>query len=234
MGSFLGALLLLLGVRWALFEPFVIPSGSMIPTLLINDHIVISKYSYGLRIPFTKKWVLDFGGPGRGDVVVFHSVEQDDVFMIKRVVGLPGDQIEYDSSGKLFVNGEPVLQREMTREQLVGRGYYPATDGDLEGDPNGLQFFEEQLDESLHTTLLRPDGWHMTQPSVVVPNGQYFFMGDNRDNSRDSRYWGFVPKENLVGKALNVWLSCERTLPLVSFICDPLKLRWNRFFHPIK
>lgn len=187
---FLFAILALLAVRWALFEPYVIPSGSMIPTLLIHDHIMVNKLAYGIRLPFTSQWLMHFASPQRGEVVIFRSVEDDNFFMVKRVVGLAGDHMVFTEDGQLMVNGKP--------------------------DPGPKS------------------SWGMTPGEEwTVPAGHIFVMGDNRDNSRDSRSWGPLPLSHLLGRAMFVWLSCEETLPEAPYLCDPSTLRWARFFHRI-
>jgi signal peptidase I len=239
--SFVGAILAILAFRWLLFEPFVIPSGSMIPTLLIHDHILVSKSAYGIRIPFTKIWLANFGDPKRGDIVVFKSVEGS-YFMIKRVIGLPGDTIEMGEDGTPKVNGQPFPMKPLpvTSDPASQAPYYAVNEGDLNGPISAFDFNEVKTGEHTHRMLLMKDamrvGYHYAAVSspFKVPEGQMFAMGDNRDNSRDSRYWGPLPKENLMGKALFIWLSCEETLPYVPFICNPLTLRWNRFFHVLE
>lgn len=143
--SFVGAILAILAFRWLLFEPFVIPSGSMIPTLLVHDHILVSKSAYGVRIPFTKTWIADFGGPKRGEIVVFKSVEGS-YFMIKRVIGLPGDKIEMQEDGRVKVNGElfPEKPMNVTDNPASQAPYYEANETDLLGPAGSFDFFEEK------------------------------------------------------------------------------------------
>lgn len=233
--SFLGAILAILAFRWLLFEPFVIPSGSMIPTLLIHDHILVNKLAYGVRWPFSKSWIVEFDGPKRGDIVVFKAVNED-YFMIKRVVGLPGDKIELAEDGKLVINGEPIPRNELqvSADPSSQAPYYAVNETDLEGSFEFFNFYEEKLGDASHRLMhFRGNSKIWTEP-FQVPEGHYFAMGDNRDNSKDSRFWGPLPKENLMGRALFVWLSCEKTLPVVSFLCNPLELRWKRFFHGLE
>lgn len=230
--SFLGAVLTILSIRWLLFEPYVIPSGSMIPSLLIHDHIVVNKLAFGIRIPFSKSWLWRFDHPKRGDVVVFKSVEDSGYFMIKRVVGLPGDTIEVNPEGELLVNGSPV-QRVPLEEPTNKGQYYPVTTADVGADFSNYTFFKEDLDSRQHQIMLSKDNYRYSIEPLQIPEGHYFMMGDNRDNSKDSRYWGPLPEENLLGRATFVWLSCEETLAYVPFLCNPLKLRWKRFLHKI-
>ena len=231
--SFSASLLMILTVRWAFFEPYVIPSGSMIPTLLIHDHILVNKFAYGVRVPFTKTWLLTFGVPARGDVVVFNSVEESGVFLVKRVVGLPGDSIEVAANGELKINGalqartpfDPTAQKQalsdwnqdksdefssdhsLGREDLFGRGHYAA--------------------------VLR-DRRRYAEGPFKVPEGHIFMMGDNRDNSSDSRVWGALPISHILGRATVIWLSCEETLKQASQVCDPQTVRWPRLFRRVE
>tara|TARA_Y100001935_G_C17237878_1_gene474027 strand:- start:5 stop:790 length:786 start_codon:yes stop_codon:yes gene_type:complete len=234
--SFFGAILAILAFRWLLFEPFVIPSGSMIPTLLVHDHILVNKFAYGVRWPFSKSWIVEFEGPKRGDIVVFKAVDES-YFMIKRVIGLPGDEIQMKDDGQLVVNGEPIPRVELpvsSADPSSQSPYYAVDSTDLEGSFEFFDFYEEKVGEHTHRLIHfkgNPRTW--AQP-FHVPEGNYFMMGDNRDNSKDSRYWGPLPKENLMGKALFVWLSCQDTLPVLSMICNPLELRWKRFFHGLE
>lgn len=235
-GSFLLAVLAILAFRWALYEPYVIPSGSMIPTLLIHDHILVSKFSYGLRIPFTKIWLYKGHDPKRGDIVVFRSVEDPNYFMIKRVVGLPGDKVEIDPDGYVKINGKKLDAKpiDISSDPASQTPYYPVTEADVGGPYSDFQFYEEDLLGYHHRAMLIKGTPRFFDRAMTVPQDHYFCMGDNRDNSRDSRYWGSLPREDLLGKALFVWLSCDDTLPYLSFLCNPLKLRWGRFFHVLK
>lgn len=198
--SFFPLLLIVLIFRSFLFEPFKIPSGSMQPTLLIGDFIVVSKFSYGLRLPVANTRILETGEPERGDVFVFRSVEQKGVNMIKRVVGLPGDTITY--RGKvLYVNGDPAPQ------EIIG----PWIGQGINRNPPGSnpQVRSENLAGEEHELLIYPSRVPAPARSWVVPDDHYFAMGDNRDRSHDSRAWGFVPQENLVGKAVRIWMHWD-------------------------
>ena len=180
---------IVLVVRGFLVEPFQIPSGSMLSTLEAGDYILVNKFSYGLRSPLGYYKLIDLGSPQRGDVIVFRYPENPKIDYIKRVVGLPGDKIAYKDK-IIYINDNPVKVKPLGR---------------YEKDPRYLELSEE-LGEVTHNILNVP-GVNMGPPAeVVVPEGHYFVLGDNRDNSRDSRFWGFVPDENLKGRAFMIWL----------------------------
>ncbi len=189
--SFFPVLLLVVIVRSFLYEPFRIPSGSMIPTLLIGDFIFVNKYAYGLLLPVLHTKVLDVAEPERGDVMVFRLPSDPRINYIKRIVGLPGDTVEYRNR-RLTINGELVPVSPVGSVSAAG------------------QLATEQLGDREHRILLEP-----FRPSregrFIVPADHYFLMGDNRDNSQDSRYpqVGFVPASNIVGKAVRIWLSWD-------------------------
>ncbi len=191
--SFFPLIVIVLVLRSFLGEPFRIPSGSMMPTLMAGDFILVNKYTYGLRLPVVDHKILDLGSPERGDIVVFRFPQDPSVDFIKRVIGLPGDHIVYREK-QLYINGEPVPQRE-----LGGSGGYPSQD---------LEIRHETLDGTVHEILVMP-GRGEPALEFYVPEGEYFVMGDNRDNSNDSRVWGTVPDRNLVGRAFLVWMSWE-------------------------
>jgi len=191
--SFFPILLVVLVIRSFLFEPFRIPSGSMMPTLLVGDFIVVNKFSYGLRLPVVDTKVVPIGEPERGDVVVFRYPKQPDVDYIKRIVGLPGDTVRVEGH-RIWING-----REMP---LDPQGRYP---GDANLKHAGTTVALEDLDGHRHQVLL-DDGGYLRSGDWRVPEGEYFVMGDNRNHSNDSRFWGTVPESNLVGKAVMIWL----------------------------
>lgn len=192
--SFFPVLLIVLLLRSFIFEPFRIPSGSMIPTLLIGDFILVSKFSYGLRLPVVHTKILSIGEPLRGDVAVFRYPSNPRQDFIKRVVGLPGDTIAYRKK-TLYVNGEEVVISDGETYKQEGSGdIYP-----------GVVRAEEQLGDVTHDILVSESAG-FSDKVWEVPEGHYFMVGDNRDNSLDSRSWGFVPEENLVGRAKYVWM----------------------------
>lgn len=226
-GLFILAIVAYLGFRWILYEPFVIPSGSMIPTLLVNDHIIVKKFAYGIRIPFTESWLTGPYVPKRGDVVVFRSIHRRDFFLIKRIVGLPGDHVTYTDSGQLIINGKPVSERRVPLPKQW-------TDVDLQESPSDFRAYREKLGRHKHWELLEKGNYHYSQPETVIPPGELYAMGDNRDHSRDSRYWGEFPLKNLIGKATWVWLGCTKTLSTVNYLCDPRYIRWHGLIHRIQ
>ncbi len=198
-------------LRSFLFEPFKIPSGSMIPTLMVGDLILVNKFHYGVRLPVINKKIVANNEPKRGDVMVFRYPPDPRLDYIKRVVGLPGDEITYTNQ-KLSVNGQPVAVNSLGE-------YY---------DEDSLRYapqWSEKLGEVEHKILVNPRlqaayggdtknfphhancRYSVEGVSCKVPAGHYFMMGDNRDNSQDSRYWGFVPDENIVGRAFFVWMN---------------------------
>lgn len=237
-GSFAVAIGLALIVRWALIEAYVIPSTSMLPTLLVHDHIFVNKIVYGVRQPFSEKWFVEWSSPKRGDVVVFKSPVDKDKDFIKRVIGLPGDRVLYEN-GNLYVNERLV---ERTIPQDLKEEWQALRETDFPGDESsgGRSLYihwEERLGGKSFSVLLRKEGGGSTFGPVTVPANHYFVLGDNRDNSKDSRAWPedkrFVPREYLIGRASFVWLSCETTLPGLTFLCNPLSIRWKRFFHTV-
>ena len=205
IGSFFPILLAVLIFRSFLFEPFKIPSGSMIPTLLVGDFIVVNKFSYGLRLPVVNKRFIEIGEPARGDVAVFRFPLDERVNYIKRVVGLPGDTVTYRNKS-LFINGELVAQEP--DGTWLGRGRNRSYQG---------QRFVEQLGEVAHEILVHPGVRPAEALSVTVPEGHYFVMGDNRDRSADSRAGWFVSEDLLVGRATRIWMHWDCSRGCVDF-----------------
>jgi signal peptidase I len=211
--SFFPVILPIFMLRSFLVEPFRIPSGSMIPTLLVGDFILVNKYAYGIRVPVINKKVIEVGSPQRGDVFVFRYPLDTTQDYIKRVIGLPGDKIEYLNK-TLTINGQPVpvtpagdyvqgldsLNR--LSETINGKQHFMLNDPDKLQEPGSIP---HPLSENCQTSS---KGF-----ICLVPPGNYFAMGDNRDNSADSRVWGFVPEENIVGKAFFVWFHVDSILP---------------------
>ncbi len=239
LGSFIIAIAIALFIRWAFMEAYVIPSGSMLPSLLIRDHIFVNKVVYGVRVPFTERWMFRWGEPQHGEVVVFKYPQDLSQFYIKRVVALGGDRVFYEN-GNLYVNDQ-LIERRVPQEVVDDFAWlrnedFPGEES-LGGLANYVHWQENLGDHSYSTLLRRGDPVNLAFGPFTVPPGHFFVLGDNRDNSQDSRAWDedkrFVPRDYLVGRAMFVWLSCEKTLPVVTFLCHPLHLRWRRFFHSI-
>lgn len=205
--SFFPILLLVLLLRSFLAEPFRIPSGSEKPDLLVGDFIVANKFSYGIRLPVIHKKIISIGEPKRGDIMVFLWPKDTSIYFIKRVIGLPGDVITYKDK-VLTINGQ------LAQQTLLGE----QTDQDSANEKWPVLLKRENLLGVQHDIYLRPDQL-ATDFSVTVPPGHYFVMGDNRDNSLDSRYWGFVPEKDLIGKAIWVFFSWDNAQH---------RVRWDR------
>ena len=208
--GFFPVILVVFLLRSFVMEPFKIPSGSMIPTLLVGDFILVNKYTYGIRLPIINKKVIEVSQPQRGDVMVFRYPEDPSVDYIKRVVGLPGDKISYQNK-RLTINGQPLTYQKtddyLHPERLFYSQQYREKLGEVEhailNDSEAPSFVNDA------TTYPSRENCLYNNAGVIctVPPGHYFMMGDNRDNSRDSRVWGFVPDENIVGKAVFIWFN---------------------------
>lgn len=195
--AFFPVILAVFLIRSFLAEPFRIPSGSMLPSLHIGDFILVNKFSYGIRLPVANAKLVDLGAPRRGEVAVFRFPSDPSINYIKRVVGVPGDRVVYKDK-QLTINGVPMPQQDAQAYAMFH----------TESGTGMLVRRVEDLDGARHDILLsdRPDPG---PEQFTVPAGHYFVMGDNRDQSNDSRYWGFVPDENLVGRAFLIWFSWD-------------------------
>lgn len=219
-GSFFPVIALVFCLRSFLYEPFKIPSSSMVPTLQVGDLILVNKFTYGIRLPIINKKIIEIGHPQRGDVMVFKYPKDVSLDYIKRVVGVPGDKIAYKNK-RLTINGQAMSYKQLP-------------DYLDEEHLNYSQQFVENLtgvehkilnDERAPTYVPNPDAFPQHELctydlegfACTVPAGHYFMMGDNRDNSLDSRYWGFVPDQNIVGKAFFVWMNLNNLKRIGSF-----------------
>ena len=219
-GSFFPVILLVFVLRSFLFEPFKIPSSSMVPTLQIGDLILVNKFTYGIRLPVVNKKIIDINQPQRGDVMVFKYPKDTSLDYIKRVVGIAGDKVVYRNK-KLFVNGKDIEYKQLPdyldEESLT---YSKQFEENLSGISHRIL-----NDQRAPSYVPNPDAFPNKNQctynsegfACTVPAGHYFMMGDNRDNSLDSRYWGFVPDEYIVGKAFFVWMNLGNLKRIGSF-----------------
>jgi signal peptidase I len=214
--SFFPVILIVFLLRSFLVEPFRIPSGSMMPTLLIGDFILVNKFTYGIRLPVINKKIVVLNDPQHGDVMVFRYPQDPSLDYIKRVIGVPGDKVEYRDK-KLTINGQPLdYQKDGTYNYVKsGLNYITA------------EVYKEKIGDKTHIEMVEADAPPILPGQIQpfqhqenctydergfacrVPDGEYFMMGDNRDASNDSRYWGFVPDKNIVGKAFFIWLNLD-------------------------
>lgn len=234
--SFLLPVLIFLCFRWLLIEPFVIPSGSMLPTLKVNDHLLVKKFAYGIKVPFGNDYIVRWREPQRGEIVIFQYPRNPQVFYIKRVVGVPGDTIEFRGS-KIVINGQELTYGEWT----------PASDISSETvaslEEEDFKIYEEDLLGAKHLVrLAKRDGdedsmmsfrdegevRQFESNSIIVPKDSYYVMGDNRDQSSDSRVWGFVEARELVGTPWIILMGCDKTLESSQF-CHPQHFDSDRF-----
>ncbi len=211
--AFFPVILIVLLLRSFLVEPFRIPSGSMMPTLLDGDFILVNKFTYGIRLPVLNTKVIEVGSPKRGDVAVFRFPKDPSIDYIKRVIGLPGDVVSYRNK-EIYINGERMPQT--FKGSYVGQGTALSMTGAI--------LAEEKLGEISHDILIRKER-PIRHGEFRVPEGHYFVMGDNRDNSNDSRFWGTVPEENLVGRAFFIWMNWDDV---------DNTIRWGRLGSTIK
>lgn len=231
-GSLFGVLALVTILRSFVFEPFQIPSGSMEPTLRVGDFLVVNKFNYGIKDPIWQKTLIENGHPERGDIIVFKAPPQPHVDYIKRVVGIGGDTVKYDMATQSLT----VTSKDGTVNVFKYENAKPNADFFYHGE---MQVEKTEVGSVMHQILNNPSPFNyapyffkqegQADGEWVVPEGHYFVMGDNRDNSEDSRFWGFVPEQNIVGKATFIWLSLDKKPN--EF---PKGLRFDRMFTSIQ
>lgn len=200
-------------IRSFIVQPYRVPTGSLEPTVMPGDFIIVNQFAYGLRLPVLNQKIVKVGEPKRGDIALFRWPVDPSINYVKRVIGLPGDRVAYKNK-QLTINGKPIPQT-LVKETL-----------DMDPDRSPIPVYEkaEDLLGIKHAIFVWPHGGSDTDFDIVVPKGMYFMMGDNRDNSLDSRKWGFVPESHLIGKAFGIWMSWDATekLPFHK------KIRWDR------
>ena len=231
-GSLFGVLALVTILRSFVFEPFQIPSGSMEPTLRVGDFLVVNKFNYGIKDPIWQKTLIENGHPERGDIIVFKAPPQPHVDYIKRVIGIGGDTVKYDMATQSLT----VTSKDGTVNVFKYENAKPNADFFYHGE---MQVEKTEVGSVMHQILNNPSPFNyapyffkqegQADGEWVVPEGHYFVMGDNRDNSEDSRFWGFVPEQNIVGKATFIWLSLDKKPN--EF---PKGLRFDRMFTSIQ
>jgi len=202
--SFFPVLLIILLIRSFLIQPYRVPSGSLEPTILPGDFILVNQFAYGLRLPVINTKIWPIGEPKEGDIALFRYPVDLSTILVKRVIGVPGDHIVYQNK-QLTINGK--LAKQEGNGTSIDAEDNGAVDRIYEKLPNGMR----------HEIFVRSNFYSSDDFDIKVPPGVYFMMGDNRDKSNDSRYWGFVPEENLIGKAMVIWMSWDKEKNMVRF-----------------
>lgn len=206
--AFFPVLLVVWVMRSFIIQPYRVPTGSLEPTVMPGDFIAVEQFAYGLRLPAMNQKIIPIGEPKRGDIALFRWPKDPSIVFVKRVIGLPGDHVVYKNK-ILTINGKEAKQKLL----------FKAYDENEWGYKRPVYVKQEDLGGVNHNIYVQPYGGEMGDYNLVVPKGEYFMMGDNRDNSDDSRQWGFVPEKDLIGKAFGIWMSW-----------DPIHhaIRWNR------
>lgn len=196
--AFFPVLLIVWVIRSFLIQPYRVPTGSLVPTVMPGDFIAVNQFDYGIRLPVTNTKIINIHEPQRGQIALFRYPVDPSIIFVKRVIGLPGDHVVYKNK-QLSINGKPMPMKFLGTTQYT----------DESGQVHKVDRYLENLDGVKHEIILDPKavGDYGTYHNVVVPEGHYFMLGDNRDNSDDSRVWGLVPEENLIGKAFGIWMS---------------------------
>ena len=220
------AIFLVLIIRSSIIEAFKIPSGSMIPTLLVGDHIFVNKFAYGLKIPFSDLvtdsplYLIPRDPPKRGDIIVFTYPENESIYFIKRVIGIPGDRIAVREK-TIYINDEPLTLKDFNHPEIINKL------DDREFVKEAMHLYEETMpDTGVKHMVLLDENAHLLSHfgEQVVPAGNLFVMGDNRDYSSDSRKWGFVPFKNIRGKALFIWFSLWLDFDKEQYYFNPSRI----------
>lgn len=206
--SFFPALLFVWIIRSFLIQPYRVPTGSLEPTVMPGDFIAVKQYAYALKLPVLRYNFYTVAHPKRGDVALFFWPVDERIRFVKRVVGVPGDHVSYKNK-TLYINGQEIKQEFVAKTMSVEPGQAPST----------VEHYKEDLMGVVHDMYVRPDVIGKGEYDVSVPDGYYFMMGDNRDDSDDSRYWGLVPEANFIGQAFGVWMSWDANLS---------RVRWDR------
>lgn len=226
--QFLALVFGLLSIRWFLFEPFTVPSGSMFPNLLVNDYILVNKMKPGLKIPYTDTWLIGPYLPERGQIVVFRSVRSD-AYFVKRLMGLPGDIIKMKQHQILEINGQKVSTESAPEVWQNIKKYFPYEDSkNVTAFYENYEFFENTKPKKI-TLMYTPTSEESKVTTYEVPKDQLFFVGDHRSSSSDGRVWGFVETKHLVGPLSKILFSCQSKNASTQF-CDPQTIRWDRVF----
>ncbi len=206
--AFFPILLAVFILRSFIIQPYRVPTGSLEPTVMPGDFIAVAQYAYGIRFPIGNAKIISTGEPKRGDIALFRWPKRPDIIFVKRVIGLPGDSIVYKNK-VLYINGKEATQQFISK----------VVDENEWGYQRKVYLKEEDLDGIKHEIYVQQSGGETQDYDLIVPKGAYFMMGDNRDNSDDSRQWGFVPEKDLIGKAFVVWMSWD---------AEHHTIRWHR------
>ncbi len=216
----MAGLVVLACVRWLLAEIYLIPSVSMYPAIIPNDVILVNKLAFGLRLPFSNRWLYQRDNLKPGQIVVFKApIEQGGEILIKRLIGISGDQISFSDNGRIAINDKFLSWRGLDELSINKEAGFAS---------DQLQFFSESLKGLEYTVAIVPNTGRAFERPYSISHDQFFFMGDNRDYSVDSRYWGTIPRTSLIGRPIIVLWNCRHADPMFGLFCWPWDLRYNR------